>query len=76
MPTTPVKPYDVLTQSLNSVVLVGLKDGHIIRGRLAGFDLHVNLVLEDAEEIQGGEVKRRYGRMMIRGDSVLFVSPG
>jgi small nuclear ribonucleoprotein len=75
MMSTPTKPFDVLVRSLNSVVLVGLKGGQIIRGKLAGFDPHVNLVLEDAEELKDGEVIRRYGRMVIRGDNVIFISP-
>ena len=44
-------------------------------GKLKGFDVHVNLVLEDAEDIQGGEAAKRYGTMVIRGDSVVFISP-
>lgn len=75
MMSTPVKPFDVLTHSLNSVVLVGLKGGQVMRGKLVGFDLHVNLVLEEAEELKNGEVVRRYGKMVIRGDNVIFISP-
>jgi small nuclear ribonucleoprotein len=40
-----------------------------------GFDPHVNLVLEEAEELKNGEVVRRYGKMVIRGDNVIFISP-
>ncbi len=56
-------------------MLVGLKGGRELRGKLNGFDVHVNLVLEDAEDIQGGEAAKRYGTMVIRGDSVIFISP-
>jgi small nuclear ribonucleoprotein len=35
----------------------------------------MNLVLEDAEEIQNGEVVRKLGSVIIRGDTVVFVSP-
>lgn len=74
--STPQKPFDVLVQALNSTVLVGIKGGHTLRGRLMGFDPHVNLVLDEAEELKDGEVIRRYGRMVVRGDSVIFISPG
>ncbi|MEM2192519.1 MAG: LSM domain-containing protein [Candidatus Hadarchaeales archaeon] len=70
-----VRPFDILNQAVGSQVLVGLKGGREFRGKLAGFDVHVNLVLEDAEEVLEKEVKR-YGTMMIRGDSVVYISPG
>jgi small nuclear ribonucleoprotein len=69
------RPLDVLNRALGSSVLVGLKGGREFRGKLSGFDIHVNLVLEEAEEIQGGEAVRRYGVMVIRGDSVVYISP-
>ena len=69
------KPLDMLNRALGSSVLVGLKGGRELRGKLSGFDIHVNLVLEEAEEIQGGEAVRRYGVMVIRGDSVVDISP-
>ena len=65
----------MLNRALGSSVLVGLKGGREFRGKLSGFDIHVNLVLEEAEEIQGGEAVRRYGVMVIRGDSVVYISP-
>jgi len=70
------KPMDVLNRALGSQVLVGVKGGKEFRGKLVGFDMHVNVVLDDAEELQNGETKKRYGRLVIRGDSVIFVSPG
>lgn len=69
------RPFDVLNRALGSPVLVGLKGGREFRGKLSGFDVHINLVIEDAEEIHGGEVAKRYGTMVIRGDSVIFISP-
>lgn len=69
------RPLDVLNRALGSSVLVSLKGGRELRGKLAGFDVHVNLVLEDAEELRSNEVVKRYGTMIIRGDNVVFVSP-
>ncbi len=69
------RPLDVLNRALGSPVLVGLKGGRELRGKLIGFDVHVNIVLEEAEEIQGGEASKRYGTMVIRGDNVVFISP-
>lgn len=39
------------------------------------FDLHMNLVLNDAEELQDGEVTRRLGVVLIRGDNIVYISP-
>jgi small nuclear ribonucleoprotein len=69
------RPLDALNRALGSPVLVGLKGGRELRGKLLAFDVHVNLVLENAEEISGNEAKRRYGTMIIRGDNVVFISP-
>jgi small nuclear ribonucleoprotein len=69
------RPLDVLNRALGSQVLVGLKGGKEFRGKLSGFDMHVNLVLEEAEELQSGEATRRFGTLVIRGDSVVYISP-
>ena len=69
------RPLDVLNRALDSSVLVSLKGGRELRGKLSGFDIHVNLVLEGAEELQGSEAVKRYGTMIIRGDNVVFISP-
>lgn len=71
----PQRPLDVLNRALGSSVLVSLKGGKELRGKLMGYDIHVNLVLEDAEELQGSESIKRYGTMVIRGDNVVFISP-
>ncbi|MCD6235946.1 MAG: RNA-binding protein, partial [Thaumarchaeota archaeon] len=41
----------VLSKSLGNTVLVRLRGGKILRGVLQGYDQHMNLVLEQAEEI-------------------------
>ncbi len=69
------RPLDVLNRSLNTSVLVRLKGGREFRGVLDGYDIHMNLVLINAEEIQDGEVVKKLGSVVIRGDTVVFVSP-
>jgi len=41
----------ILEESLGRLVLLRLKGGRSLRGKLQGFDQHMNLVLEDAEDI-------------------------
>jgi small nuclear ribonucleoprotein (snRNP)-like protein len=40
----------ILEESLSKIVLVRLKGGKSLRGRLKGYDQHLNLVLEETEE--------------------------
>jgi len=65
----------LLNSSLGSMILIKLKGGKELRGRLKSFDQHLNIVLEEAEEVKhDGEVKR-LGLVLIRGDNVVLVSP-
>ncbi|KAL0245293.1 hypothetical protein GEMRC1_009372 [Eukaryota sp. GEM-RC1] len=49
-----------------------------ITGRLLGVDIHLNLVLADAEEVRitksGKEFKRSLGLTIVRGDSLVSTS--
>jgi small nuclear ribonucleoprotein len=57
------------------IVMVKLRDGTTVRGVLKSFDQHMNLLLEDSEEIIDPKTSVKRGLVMIRGDTVLFVSP-
>ena len=61
-------------ESLGSIVLVKLKGGREVRGRLKSFDQHLNIVLEEAEELRG-ENTRKLGTIIVRGDNVILISP-
>jgi small nuclear ribonucleoprotein len=69
------RPLDTLGQANNSNVLIKLKDNNEIRGILKSFDMHINLVLNDAEELENGEVSRKLGTVLIRGDNIVYISP-
>jgi len=55
--------------------MVELKNGKQFLGKLRSFDIHINTVLEDAEERADGEVKRKIGSAFIRGDTIILISP-
>jgi len=55
--------------------MVDLKNGLRYVGKLRAFDIHINTVLEDAEEHQNGEIKRKLGTVFIRGDTITILSP-
>lgn len=69
------RPFDILNSSLNNTVIVGLKGGVEFRGVMAAYDVHMNIVLEKAEQLLNGEVKRGVGTILLRGDSVTYISP-
>ena len=69
------RPFDLLNDSLGKEVLVELKDGVSIRGTLKAFDVHMNVVLENAEQLINNEVKKKFGKLILRGDNVVLLSP-
>jgi small nuclear ribonucleoprotein len=69
------RPLEILDQALNQKpVIVSLKGGREIRGILQGYDVHMNLVLENAEEEINGVIKNQ-GTLIVRGDNVIYISP-
>lgn len=44
-------------------------------GSLNAFDIHINVVLDDAEEMIDGQVTRKIGTVFIRGDTIILISP-
>ncbi|MBU7019362.1 MAG: small nuclear ribonucleoprotein, partial [Theionarchaea archaeon] len=52
------KPLDVIHKALDGNVIVELKGSREFRGKLVGYDIHMNLVLEEAEELNNGEPVR------------------
>ncbi|UCE29903.1 MAG: RNA-binding protein [Candidatus Bathyarchaeota archaeon] len=65
----------ILEDSLGKVVLVRLKGGKRLRGRLKGFDQHLNLVLEETEDTTDKKDMRKLGSIVVRGDNVVIISP-
>jgi small nuclear ribonucleoprotein len=65
----------ILEESFGKVVLIRLRGGRSLRGKLRGFDQHLNLVLEEAEDISREEDVQRIGEIIVRGDNVVIISP-
>ena len=69
------RPLDALNNARNKRVIVELKNNKQYLGTLKAFDIHINVVLEEAEEREAGETKRKLGLVFIRGDTITIISP-
>ena len=70
-----LKPLSVLNANINHQVIVELKAGREYRGKLEGFDPHMNIVLKGAEERMDDELVRKLDIAILRGDNVIYISP-
>ena len=57
----------VLDESINKVVLIKLKGNKTIRGNLLGFDQHMNLLLDQSEEIPSEGDTKSLGSIVVLG---------
>ena len=57
----------------NKSILLRLRNNRTLKGILLDFDVHMNLTLDDAEEILE-EKSEDLGKILLRGDNVFAVS--
>jgi Small nuclear ribonucleoprotein, LSM family len=69
----PKRPLTVLQKAINKKVAVRLKNENEYRGKMSNVDSYMNLILEDAEEFNGQTHIANYGKVVIRGNNVLFI---
>ena len=65
----------IFKESVDKIVLVQLKGGKTVRGKLCSFDQHMNLVLEDAEDVTVADSTKKLGTLIVRGDNIVLLSP-
>ncbi len=63
----------LMNNTKDKVVLIKLRNTKTIQGILKEFDIHMNLTLEDAEDVST-EKPEKLGKILIRGDNILAVS--
>jgi len=68
------RPLDVLDKAKGKRVIIKLKNGSEIVGVLQAFDLHLNIWLDECEE-RKDEMKVKLGSTLVRGDTIIYVSP-
>jgi len=69
------RPFDLLNNAMHKPVLVRLKGNRHLRGTLMAFDQHMNLVIDDTDELEEDVVKSKIGTVIVRGDNILYISP-
>lgn len=69
------RPLDLLNASKGKEILVQLKSGKQMVGTLLAFDIHINVVLDNAKEVENGEQTKAYGLTFLRGDTIIFITP-
>ncbi len=71
--TTTKRPLSVLQKSLNKSVIVRLKNEVEYKGKIDNVDSYMNLIMTDAEELHDGKTVGKYGRIILRGNNVIFI---
>ena len=69
------RPLDLLNHAKGKEVLVQLKGNQQFVGTLMAFDMHINVVLDNAKEVIDGSVRKSIGLTFLRGDTIIYISP-
>jgi len=71
--STAKRPLTMLQKSTKKAVIVRLKNEVEYKGKMDNVDSYMNLIMTDAEELHDGKVIANYGRVIVRGNNVLFI---
>ena len=63
----------MLQKSTKKKVVVRLKNEVEYKGKMENVDSYMNLIMTDAEEVHDNKVIANYGRVIVRGNNVLFI---
>ena len=63
----------LMSNNKGKVVLLRLRNTKTIQGVLRDFDIHMNLTLENAEDVTE-EKHEQLGKILLRGDNILAIS--
>ena len=71
--TTAKRPLTTLQKNTKKSVIVRLKNDVEYKGKIVNVDSYMNLIMSDAEELKDGKIVEKYGRVILRGNNVLFI---
>ena len=67
------RPLTTLQKNTKKNVIVRLKNDVEYKGKMDNVDSYMNLIMTDAEELKDGKPVEKYGRVILRGNNVLFI---
>jgi len=67
------RPLTTLQKNTKKIVIVRLKNDVEYKGKIVNVDSYMNLIMTDAEELRNGKTIEKYGRVILRGNNVLFI---
>lgn len=67
------RPLTTLQRNTKKMVTVRLKNEVEYKGKVDNVDSYMNLIMTNAEEVQAQKVVGKYGRVILRGNNVLFI---
>jgi small nuclear ribonucleoprotein len=71
--TTAKRPLTTLQKNTKKNVIVRLKNDIEYKGKMVNVDSYMNLIMTDAEELKDGKTIEKFGRVILRGNNVLFI---
>ena len=71
--TTTKSPLTTLQKSTKKNIVVRLKNEVEYKGKMENVDSYMNLIMTDAEELSNGKLVGKFGRVIVRGNNVLFI---
>ncbi len=63
----------LMNNTKDKLVTLKLRNTKTIQGILKEFDIHMNMTLEDAEDVSA-EKPEKLGKILIRGDNIIAIS--
>ena len=67
------RPLTTLQKNTKKNVIDRLKNDIEYKGRMINVDSYMNLIMTDAEELKDGKTTEKFGRVILRGNNVLFI---
>ena len=71
--TTTKRPLTTLQKSTKKNIVVRLKNEVEYKGKMENVDSFMNLIMTDAEDLSNGKPVGKFGRVIVRGNNVLFI---
>ena len=76
------RPIDYLKDSIDKIILIKVKRNRLFRAKLMSFDEHLNIFIENTEQIfeyqdEDGNIREEHedlGSIVIRGDNIIFIN--